>query len=256
MDPLVNATTNATIIGTGEIPGFIEKVSEYGTVGLFLASFISNLIPGFPAVYLALVATYTAIVDNMYYNIVALILSGVGAGLGKVLVFLISNFLGSRSKRIQNIREGQAKWLIEKAGKNILLTVFIFAALPLPDDILYIPLGVAGYHILPFMIAVILGKIVLTGIAVFIGRIYRSVFDLMAGGTATSVSLELLIIGALAGSIILSYVVLTMDWKKLYDVYKSKGAIKALIAFIVEFFITLFRPLIIIINIIYKRNKT
>lgn len=247
---------NATISGAGDLAGFIESLYYQGPLGLFLAAFISNLIPGFPAVYLALVATYAALVDNIYANIAALVLAGVGAGLGKVLVFLVSNYLGSKSKSIQRRRE-QAKWLLGRAGKGVFLTVFIFAALPLPDDILYIPLGIAGYRIVPFLIAVVLGKIVLTGIAVFLGRAYRGVLDKFMGGSVTSstANLEMLIAGALIGSVILSYVVLTMDWKKLYDVYRSKGILKAFIAFIVEFFVTLFRPILTLFNAIQRRSS-
>ncbi len=242
---------NATVAGAGDLAGFIESLYYQGPLGLFLAAFISNLIPGFPAVYLALVATYAALVDNVYANIAALVLAGVGAGLGKVLVFLVSNYLGSKSRSIQRRRE-QAKWILGRAGKGVFLTVFLFAALPLPDDLLYIPLGIAGYRLVPFVVAVVLGKIVMTGIAVFLGKAYRGVLDKFMGGGTTPVSLEVLIAGALVGSIVLSYVVLAMDWKKLYDVYRSKGVIHALLAFIVEFFYTLFKPLIALFNIIAR----
>ncbi len=246
---------NATLSGSTELTSLIESLSRHGPIGLFLAAFVSNLIPGFPAVYLALVATYAAIVDNVYSNIMAVLMAGVGAGLGKVCLFLISNILASKSKRVKKRRE-QAQWIVQRAGKGLLLTIFIFAALPLPDDILYIPLGAAGYRFLPFLVSVVLGKTVLTVIAVFLGRAYRGVLEKLMGNPAQSIaSLELVVVGALIGSIILSYVVLTMDWKKVYDTYKSKGILHALLSFIVEMFNALFKPILILIELLQRRGR-
>ncbi len=230
-----------------EIPGIIEALSQYGPPGLFLAAFISNLIPGFPAVYLAVVSTYVAIVDNPYANALALLAAGVGAGLGKTVVFYVSNILGRKSKAVRRKRE-EHKWLFGRAGKGVLVTVFIFAAFPLPDDILYIPLGVAGYRLIPFTIAVILGKIVLTMIAVFLGLLY--------GQLISGFGLEIVIAGALMGAIILSYITLTMDWKAIFRVYKEQGMAHAAKRFIVEFVKSLFKPLISAYYHVTRRNLT
>ncbi len=239
---------------TTEVSGIIEALSQYGPPGLFLAAFISNLIPGFPAIYLAVVGTYAAIVDNPYANALALLAAGVGAGLGKTMVFYISNILGQRSKAVKRRRE-EHKWLFERAGKGVLVTVFLFAALPLPDDILYIPLGVAGYRLIPFMISVILGKIVLTMIAVFLGRIYRQFISKFMIGSAmdTGLGLEIVIAGAIIGALILSYITLTMDWKTIFNVYKEKGILPAAKKLVVEFVKTLVKPLISIYSHVSRR---
>ncbi len=229
------------LLDADELAAVISALDQYGIPGLFLAAFLSNLIPGFPALYLALVATYATIVGDPAKNILAIVAAGVGAGLGKLVLFMISGSIAKRSKWFRAKRES-AQWFIRKVGKSILITVFLFAALPLPDDIVYIPLGAAGYQAIPFFIAVILGKIVLTAIFVFLGAAWREILLNYGQG----LSLEAVILATVAAGLVFSYVVLSMDWKRVYEAYESRGVVYAFFYMIYEFFRTLFRPLQVI----------
>ncbi len=237
----MNGTTTSDAIqmlDAEELASIISALDQYGIPGLFLAAFLSNLIPGFPALYLALVATYATIVGDPAKNALAIIAAGVGAGLGKLVLFMLSSTIAKRSKWFRARRES-AQWFIRKVGKSILITVFIFAALPLPDDIVYIPLGAAGYQAIPFFIAVILGKIVLTAIFVFLGTAWREILLNYGQG----LSLNAIILATVAAGLVFSYVVLSMDWKRIYEAYERKGALYALFYMIYEFLRTLFKPL-------------
>lgn len=204
----------------------METLNQYGPPGIFLAAFISNLIPGFPAIYLAFIATYAAVVDNPVGGVLAVVAAGVGAGLGKVVVFLASRALTGASERLRRKRE-EARVVLEKARSQILLLVFLFAALPLPDDVLYIPLGAAGYRMLYFALAVIAGKTVQTAMIYAMGRAYKAV----AGNLASS---PIFYAGMFIGALVITYIVFSIDWKGVYEEYEVRGKKRATIRFLQE----------------------
>ena len=230
-----------------DIQGLLSTLSEYGVPGLFLVSFISNAIPGFPAIYLAFIATYAAINPNPGEALTVIVVSGVGAGLGKLLVFLSSRAISRASNRLSKLRE-QTQWLSEEAERGIFILVFLFAALPLPDDLLYIPLGLTGFRVVSFAAAVITGKIVLTGIVYVMGQAYRSLFQSLTS-TSSENNLGLLVAGAIAGSIIVTVIVLKMDWRKIYVTYKKEGKLRATVVLVEEF------ARVITFNVLYSGSK-
>ncbi|MCE4601286.1 MAG: VTT domain-containing protein [Desulfurococcales archaeon] len=214
------------------IVDLLDKLNEYGPPGLFLVSFISNAIPGFPAIYLAFVGTYALVATDTTHASLAIIVSGLGAGLGKLFVFMSSRALGRASKRLKSVKE-KTEWLGEEAEKGVFILVLLFAALPLPDDILYIPLGLTGFRAASFAIAVILGKIILTALVFFLGRAYKSLFESITSASAQE-NLGLLVGGMVVASIIATAIIFSMDWKKIYMTYKRHGSIKATLQLILE----------------------
>ena len=226
------------------------RLKEYGPPGLFLAAFISNLIPGFPAVYLTFVGAYGALVHDPLDQIVTVVLAGLGAGLGKIVVFTTSNYLAGKSERIQQRREEYA-WLISETKIGVFILVLLFAALPLPDDVLYIPLGISGFSIVWFAAAVILGKILLTAFVLLLGRTYWALVAKYFGGgqELSGQSLALMFLGIIIGTLIITWIIFSIDWKRVYFAYKDHGVLTGARVFLEEFFhaITLKH---------FKRNNT
>lgn len=214
-----------------DLETLMAKLEEYGPLGLFLAAFISNAIPGFPALYLTLVGTYAVLVHDPKGQIAVILSAGVGAGLGKVLVFFTSNLVASRSKRVQRLRE-EYLWVLQRGKLGVFILVFLFASLPLPDDILYIPLGVSGFSLLWFTVAVILGKIVLTAIVFMLGNTYWELVDKYLGGGEAN--WPLVIAGLIIGTLFITYIIFAMDWKRIYMAYTKNGAIGATKALVEE----------------------
>ena len=227
-----------------DLVSLMESLNEYGPAGLFVIAFISNLIPGFPAIYLTFIGTYAAVVDDPTSSIMAVVLSGLGAGLGKVVVFLSSRALGGMSERVRRKRE-ETRWLIDEAGRGIFFLVFLFAALPLPDDVLYIPLGLTGYRLYSFAVAVIAGKIAQTGMIYILGRAYRSAFEKIIAGEAPQENLSLFMGGIFVGTIVVTLIIFTMDWQMIYRAYKDRGVLNGIKYFIIE----VFRALIFILTL-------
>ncbi len=214
-----------------QIQSFIERLEEYGPLGLFLAAFISNAIPGFPAFYLTLVGTYAVLVHDPKGQIAVILSSGIGAGLGKVLVFYTSNLVASKSKRVQRLRE-EYLWVLQRGKLGVFILVFLFASLPLPDDVLYIPLGVSGFSLLWFTVAVILGKITLTAIVFVLGNTYWELVTKYLGGEEAN--WPLVIGGLIVGTLFITYIIFAMDWKRIYEAYTREGAVEAVKALVEE----------------------
>ena len=133
----------------------------------------------------------------------------------KILIFYISYYgnnilnVGTK-KRILPLQR-----LLSRYGW---LGAFIAALTPIPDDLVYIPLGLAKYSPLKFASAVFVGKFLLNeGIvwaAVVLGRPF---IESLSSNTSTTTPSQI-IIGIAAGVAILAimlYLTIKADWAKI-----------------------------------------
>ena len=186
--------------------------------GLFLAVFISHAVP------LAHLPGYTfvalcAAADHGLADLAAAALAvALGAALGKVVVFFTSRKIG---EAVMGREAEYAKRLFEKISKwGIDLAVVAFAASPLPDDVLYIPLGMAGYSLKRFFVAVLAGKAVLAVILVFFFGELGSLFLDTLGVAGVALTIGLAVLG--------SVLVARVKWSAVLQAYEAEGAKAAL----------------------------
>ncbi len=131
--------------------------SESGYLGLALINFFGSLIPFVPLPGFLLLATMS--VGNQYDLHILALLSAVTATIAKQIIFYIS-YGGRRiinEKTRKKIRPFER--LVTRYGAT---AAFIAAATPIPDDLVYVPLGLAKYNPKRFFIATLTGKIVLS----------------------------------------------------------------------------------------------
>jgi membrane protein DedA with SNARE-associated domain len=135
---------------------------EVGYIGLTLVSFFGSLIPFVPLPSFLLLATMS-VGDQFDLHIIALISAFTATG-AKIIVFSVSyggrRIIGEKSRK----RMRPFERLIKKYGAG---AAFFAAATPMPDDLIYVPLGLAKYNPKRFIIATLAGKIVLSYIIVF-----------------------------------------------------------------------------------------
>lgn len=204
------------------VRSFFEDLLQYGPVGLGAFSFISNLIPGFPAVYLSFLASYAIFSPTALSSLAAVLASGIGAGLGKVALFIISNLLGSRSAKVRERRKIFKKFF---QRKSLPMAVYLFASLPLPDDLLYIPLGVAGFSLRRFVVPVVLGKITMTTAVYLLALLGKHLIEPFLGGLEQITIRSIIIVGiiVIASSALFSYITVSVNWLRVYEAFSSKG---------------------------------
>jgi membrane protein DedA with SNARE-associated domain len=148
-----------------DIQGILAYFGNVGYIGIFIISFIGSILIFIPVPYFPILIT-SAFNKNLDPNLIALSAT-LGALLAKSIIFIASyygrNLLSNKTKsKIMPLQN-----FLSKYGG---LAAFIAALLPVPDDLVYIPLGIAKYSIRKFVIFTFFGKL-LYGLAVVWGAV-------------------------------------------------------------------------------------
>lgn len=184
---------------------------EIGYLWLGLLSFFGSLVPFVPIPSFILLTTMS-VGDTFNLHVLA-ILSAVLAAGAKLIIFYASY----RSRRIidqktlRRIRPFQR--LIKRYGAA---AAFVAAATPIPDDMVYVPLGLAKYNPARFFLATLSGKLVLHYIIVAAAHyLGLSVIEpyLENVTDASVVYVGMIIFGISLAAVV--FVVLRLDWAKI-----------------------------------------
>ena len=137
---------------------------QVGYVGLALVSFFLSLIPFVPLPSFAFLATMSA---GDAYNLHFLaIISAVFAACAKLFIFYIG-YSGRRIMRKSTVKRMRPlERIVKKYGA---VAAFVAAATPIPDDLIYIPLGLARYNPLRFFLYTLAGKFVISYVTHHLG---------------------------------------------------------------------------------------
>jgi len=150
-----------------DISEIFPFANEIGYLGLTLVSFFGSLIPFVPLPSFILLATMS-VGDKFNIHYLALIVA-ITSTVAKQIIFLAS-YGGGRiitEKTRQRMRPFER--LVKKYGAA---AAFVAAATPIPDDLIYVPLGLAKYNPLRFFISTLLGKIVLSYVIVLLSHFF------------------------------------------------------------------------------------
>ena len=138
---------------------------EVGYLGLTIVSFFGSLIPFVPVPSFVLLVTM-AVGTQFDIHILALI-AAFSATAAKQIIFYISyggrRIISEKTKK----RMKPFQKLVKRYGGS---AAFVAAATPIPDDLVYIPLGLAKYNPKRFFIATLSGKLILFYVIVLISH--------------------------------------------------------------------------------------
>ena len=138
---------------------------EVGYLGLAIVSFFGSLIPFVPIPSFVLVATMA--VGEQFDIHILVIIAALTSTAAKQIIFYISyggrKIISEKTKK----RMKPFQKLVKRYGGS---AAFVAAATPIPDDLVYIPLGLAKYNPKRFFVATLLGKIVLYYVIVLISH--------------------------------------------------------------------------------------
>ena len=129
---------------------------EVGYLGLTIVSFFGSLIPFVPIPSFVLLATMAA-GEQFDIHVLALI-AALTTTAAKQIIFSVS--YGGRKIISEKTKKRMMPFqkLVKRYGAT---AAFVAAATPIPDDIVYIPLGLAKYSPKKFFVATLSGKLVL-----------------------------------------------------------------------------------------------
>lgn len=184
---------------------------DFGYLGILLISFVGSIIVFVPIPYFPVLIT-AAFNDNLDPTLISLS-SAIGAVIAKLIIFYASyygrNMLSSKIK-------GKMVPLQRLLARYGAIGAFFAAVSPIPDDIVYIPLGLAKYSPWKFVIATFLGKFAFNEIfvlgAIYFGRPF--VNNLMSNSTNTDY-LIIVTIASIAVLGVIIYFALKIDWAKI-----------------------------------------
>jgi membrane protein DedA with SNARE-associated domain len=184
---------------------------ELGYLGLLIISFVFSLIPFVPIPYFPVLIT-AAFNRNFDPHVIA-ISSAAGIVAAKTIIFFASYYgramLSDKTKK----RMLPLQRLVSRYGWP---GAFVAAATPIPDDIVYIPLGLAKYSPWKFATATFAGKVVMNEAIVW-GSIWlgRPFVERYLSETTDLASLIIAAVVSIAILGVLVYYSLKIDWAKL-----------------------------------------
>lgn len=203
---------------TNDLLSFFQDfgyVEEYGNIGRYLGiliiSFLASIVVFIPVPYFPVL--FTAGIDKQLDPHLISIVSAVGAVIAKLIIFYASYYgrriLSTKTKK----RMLPLQRLVSKYGWP---GAFIAAVTPIPDDLVYIPLGLAKYSPWKFAISTFAGKFILNEIIVF-GSVFlgRPVVDSLTSGKTDPIFLYLGIGVSIIVLVVIIYLYLKIDWGKI-----------------------------------------
>jgi membrane protein YqaA with SNARE-associated domain len=185
--------------------------NSFGYLGILLISFVGSIIIFIPIPYFPVLVA-AAFDKHLDPHMISLS-SAIGSVAGKMIIFYASYY----GRKILNSSTKKRMFPLHKLlSKYGWLGAFIAAATPVPDDVVYITLGLAKYKPFRFATAVFAGKMVLKEITVWgallIGRPFIEYFISNYSNPVYFVAL----IGSTGVILaIILYLSLKLDWAKI-----------------------------------------
>jgi membrane protein YqaA with SNARE-associated domain len=187
---------------------------QYGYFGIFLISMLGAMSIFVPIPYTVVIFTLGGlrIFDPLWIAVAA----GLGAAIGEFSGYLI----GFGGRRIISEKQKTKMDFLTKLFKKFgPIVIFVFALTPLPDDLLFIPLGVMRYSVLRAFIPALLGKFVSNLIIAYSGyfslEIIKNIFGVEGEGTSALIGMLL----ALVLMVIVFIIMFKVDWEKRFEKY-------------------------------------
>ena len=195
---------------------------QYGYFGIFLISLVGALSIFFPIPYTVVIFALGGLKVGeawAFEPIWIAVAAGIGSALGEFSGYLVGfggrRVIGERYKK-------KMEFLMKLFDRFGAIVIFLFALTPLPDDLLFIPLGVMRYSLVRALVPALIGKICMNFIVAYSGRfsvqIIRDIFGVESEWISALVGMVL----ALILLVIVFVVMFKVDWEKLFEKYVAK----------------------------------
>ncbi|MHC1590068.1 MAG: YqaA family protein [Candidatus Hecatellaceae archaeon] len=201
---------------TGIEQALLEIVQELGVLGVFAASFIGASSIFIPIPYHVLIFWVGA---NTNYNVYLIVAA---AGLGSAIGEMVGYGAGYAAKRVfsetrRRRLDAMLKVLL-RHRKIWPLLVFLFALTPLPDDVIFVPLGIVRMDFVRVFVPCVFGKLAMFYVLVAGGRYLGDA----ARGVLSGGEVNVMITAAsIIVFIIILVIMLKIDWEKILAKYES-----------------------------------
>ena len=187
------------------LEAWLQQFTQFGYLGIFIISFIGSVSVIFPIPYTLVIFGLGSVLDPVFVAISG----GIGAALGEFAGYALGYY---GTSRISEERRRKMNFMVKVFDKYGPVAIFIFALTPLPDDLLFIPLGIMRYFFVKAFIPAIIGKTLMTFIVAYSGQQSMEFITVIFGesgllGTAITTVLLAIVI----------YAMIKIDWEKMFE---------------------------------------
>jgi uncharacterized membrane protein YdjX (TVP38/TMEM64 family) len=183
----------------------MELVKNHGYLGAFIVTLLGNA-----TIFIPIPFTLAIYLCGSFLNPLILgLVTGAASTIGELSAYIV----GRGGRKIIEAKYGHRLDSVRRLiGRYGMLVIFLFALLPLPDDLLLIPLGMIKYNVWKLITAMFLGKTIMCLIIAYAGfysfSSVRGVFE--TGGTLGEIASVVLLV-------LVIIVILRVDWEDLAD---------------------------------------
>ena len=195
---------------------------QYGYFGIFLISLIGALSIIFPIPYTVIIFTLGGLRVGeawVFEPLWIAVAAGIGSAFGEFSGYLLG--FGGR-KVISEKYKKKMDFLVKVFNKYGSITIFLFALTPLPDDLLFIPMGVMRYSIIKAFIPALIGKFFMNLIVAYSGRFSIQIIRDIFGVESDWISALIGMVIAIALLIIVFVIMFKVNWEKYFEKYVTK----------------------------------
>ena len=189
---------------------------QFGYFGVFLISLIGTLSVVFPIPYTLVIYFIGAV------RVLDPFLIAVAGGLGSALGEFSGYVLGYYGRAVlSEDRRRKMDYMMKVFHHYGFAAIFLFALTPLPDDLLFIPLGIMRYRFVKAFIPALLGKMLMCFILAYSGYMSFGIIKVVFGEGGW---LGVVITSAFLIIVILA--ILKIDWEKIFEKYVGAERVK------------------------------
>jgi len=198
-----------------QLSRWLESLAlQYGYLGIFTLSFLGAASIIFPIPYTFIIFYLGSL--KVFDPLLIAISGGAGSALGEFFGY----FLGYYGRAtLSKERQRKIDYVMKIFSRYGALTIFIFALSPLPDDLLFIPLGIMRYNFVKAFIPSLAGKILMCLILAYGGHLSMDIVKSFLGEGDGYIS----IIVSTVLLIVILIVILKVDWEKIFPLDETKG---------------------------------
>ncbi len=190
--------------------GLSDLLLQYSYFGVFLLSFIGTASIIIPVPYTLII--FTLSLTGQWNSALLIVAGGLGSALGELTGYALGYF-GRRV--VSEERQRKMTYLVRVFDRYGPLAIFVFALTPLPDDLLFIPLGIMRYKFYKAFVPSLIGKLLMMFILVNSGSIAGTIFVGLFGENGN-------LWGMIITTILLVIVIIALyriDWEKMLKKY-------------------------------------
>ena len=191
-----------------QTPHWEDWFTHLSYFGIFLLSVVGAMSIFVPIPYTLVIFQLGASLDPF----LLMISGGFGTAMGELSGYALGYY---GRKIISQERSRKMSYLIKAFGRYLPIAIFFFAFTPLPDDLLFIPLGVLKYKLWKVFIPSLLGKLLMCFTLAMAGKIGIDLISRIFG--EESIGIGTLILSIF--SIILLIILFKVDWEGVLQKY-------------------------------------